>query len=413
MRTSIIKSIVNRGRKKGQTQFEKRRTIFFNTVVVFIILSSLIMVFLAQGWDSKLLNILGLSIFIFLYYVHKFKPSLAVIVMGILYQIFIFIHSSVLDIGGHVEYGALAMTIAVPIFFKRGWSFYFLVSNFVIFYYPYLMLDAYDSFFKISYVFAIGLFFSVRSFVKESAKYEAALIKKQYELIELNKEKNHLIQVVAHDLKSPLNQIEGLANLIELSDGDEKKHQDYLSKIVNSVHHMSSMITRILDVEKIEKQKSIELISIEIVSILKNVIEKFRILAEHKDIKISEELIEDEIWIKGDTHYFEQIIHNLLSNAIKFSSKGKQINVAVEKKGNSVKIEISDEGPGISLQDQEKLFMKFQKLSAQPTNNEDSTGLGLALAKSFVEALNGSIICESQLGYGATFITVFPIIRTN
>lgn len=115
----------------------------------------------------------------------------------------------------------------------------------------------------------------------------------------------------------------------------------------------------------------------------------------------------------GNTHYLQQIFHNLLSNAIKFSPKSKKIEVLVEETESRVKVKFKDEGPGISIKDQEKLFIKFQKLSAQPTNNEDSTGLGLALTKSFVDALSGVIYCESELGNGATFVVDFITLKSS
>lgn len=405
-RAAFINTIIQRGYKKGQTQFEKRRVVFFNIIMVFIILADLAMIFLAHSLNSKILNAVGLVLFIALYYIHKFKPTFGILLFGIIYQIFIFAHSSILDIGGHVEYGALAMTIVLPIFYKKKAALYFLVSNLIIFYYPYIFLDAYESFFKLSYVFAIGLFFAVRAFVIESEKYEKALIKKQMELIALNKEKNHLIQVVAHDLKSPLHQVEGLISLLQLSKENESQKKEYMFKIISSVRHMGNMILRILDIEKIEKRKTIDLSPTDAGEILEKVIDEFQILAKHKDIQIRPSLL-GNVWIEGDAHYLEQVFNNLLSNAIKFSPKGKTIYINTEKTESSVIIKITDEGPGISKKDQTKLYLKFQKLSAQPTDNEDSTGLGLALTKSFVDAMKGTIRCDSELNNGATFTVEF------
>lgn len=409
----IITKLVDRGKLTDQNQFEIRRAHFFNIILLFIIAATIIMVFAAHSWTSKILNVVGVVVFIMLYYLHGFKPKFSVLLLGLVYQTFIFLHSSIIDIGGQVEYGALAMTIVLPIFYRRKVAFYFMLSNIIVFYFPYLILDAYQSFFKLAYVFAIGLFFTVRAFVKENEKHEAILLKKQNELKELNQQKNHLIQVVAHDLKSPLSQIEGLTGLIKLSNKSSNQEDGYLDKIVDSVHHMSSMISRILDVEKIEKQEPAELKKLNIIPILQNVAAHFKLLAANKKIKIELKLLDDEIWIVGNAHYLQQIFHNLLSNAIKFSPQGTKIVVKVEKTDVRVKVKFEDEGPGISINDQKKLFIKFQKLTAQPTNNEDSTGLGLALTKSFVDALSGLIYCESELGKGATFVVDFITLKSN
>ncbi|RLD24835.1 MAG: hypothetical protein DRI71_01390 [Bacteroidetes bacterium] len=407
--SNILNRAIHRGSLKGQRQFENRRVVFFNIISLFLIFSTLAMVSIASQLSSKLLNIAGVVVFLMLYYGHRYKPNLSVLLFGLFYQVFIIIHSSILDVGGQVEYGVFAMTAIVPILFRGRWAYYFLVTNALIFYYPYVFEDAYDSFFKLSYVLAAAIFFAIRAFRVENEKYEQQLLEKQSKLEELSKEKNHLIQVVAHDLKSPLNQIEGWINVIEMTKEDKTKTSSYLSKIVDSVHLMSSMIMRILDVEKIEKGRSIELVPVEIIEILKTVTDQFKVLATYKDLRLDEQFSDNVIWMNGDSHYLQQIFQNVLSNAIKFSPKGKIIKVVAEKSADSVKVKIIDEGPGISSQDQKKLFMKFQKLTAQPTNNEDSTGLGLALTKSFVIAMDGTIICESELGNGAIFTLEFPL----
>ena len=407
--SNILNRAIHRGSLKGQRQFENRRVVFFNIISLFLIFSTLAMVSIASQLSSKLLNIAGVVVFLMLYYGHRYKPNLSVLLFGLFYQVFIIIHSSILDVGGQVEYGVFAMTAIVPILFRGRWAYYFLVTNALIFYYPYVFEDAYDSFFKLSYVLAAAIFFAIRAFRVENEKYEQQLLEKQSKLEELSKEKNHLIQVVAHDLKSPLNQIEGWINVIEMTKEDKTKTSSYLSKIVDSVHLMSSMIMRILDVEKIEKGRSIELVPVEIIEILKTVTDQFKVLATYKDLRLDEQFSDNVIWMNGDSHYLQQIFQNVLSNAIKFSPKGKIIKVVAEKSEDSVKVKIIDEGPGISSQDQKKLFMKFQKLTAQPTNNEDSTGLGLALTKSFVIAMDGTIICESELGNGAIFTLEFPL----
>jgi len=409
-RPNVFKRLIIRGRHKGQSQFEKRRALFFNIVLLFITLSATIMIFVAQSRDSKLLNIVGLVLFLSLYYLHYYKQELSVLLLGLLYQVFIFIHSSILDLGGQVENGVLAMSAILPVFYRNKWAAYFLATNVIIFYFPYVVLDAYDSFFKLAYVFAFALFFIIRVFVTENEKYEKKLVEKQKQLKELNKEKNHLIEVIAHDLKTPLSQIEGWINVIKLSDKLSADVTTYLSKMLDSAQHMGSMITRILDVEKIEKRDSIELVDLEINSILEKAIEKFTSLALDKEIIFMSTIPQQKVLVEGDPYYLEQIFDNLISNAIKFSPRNKKIYVKLEAIANDVTITISDEGPGITEEDQKRLYKKFQKLTARPTANEDSTGLGLAITKSFVNALAGDISYISLLEKGATFIVKFPAI---
>ena len=104
-----------------------------------------------------------------------------------------------------------------------------------------------------------------------------------------------------------------------------------------------------------------------------------------------------------------QIIDNLVSNAVKYSPPGKNIYVQVRQFEGGVRGEVRDEGPGISAEDQKRLFGKFARLSAQPTAGEHSTGLGLAIVKRLVESMKGKVWRESEIGRGAAFIVEFSL----
>ena len=102
-----------------------------------------------------------------------------------------------------------------------------------------------------------------------------------------------------------------------------------------------------------------------------------------------------------------QVLENLLSNALKFSEKGSKVKLEVKSNIENTYIIVEDKGPGISKEDQKKLFGRFQRLSAQPTAGESSIGLGLSIVKKYVEAMSGTIHCESELGVGTKFIITF------
>jgi len=104
-----------------------------------------------------------------------------------------------------------------------------------------------------------------------------------------------------------------------------------------------------------------------------------------------------------------QVMENLLSNAVKYSPPGKNIHVRLKKLPDTVRFEVQDEGPGLSAEDQKRLFGKFARLSAKPTGGENATGLGLSIVKRMVEAMNGRVWCESEPGKGAMFVVEFPL----
>ena len=108
-----------------------------------------------------------------------------------------------------------------------------------------------------------------------------------------------------------------------------------------------------------------------------------------------------------------RILDNLLTNAIKFCAKGKTIDFSIWQENEIIKFAIKDEGPGISDEDQKKMYKKFQKLSARPTGGESSNGLGLSIVKVLVDKLDGNIEVNSQLGKGSEFIIKLSSIPNN
>jgi signal transduction histidine kinase len=111
-----------------------------------------------------------------------------------------------------------------------------------------------------------------------------------------------------------------------------------------------------------------------------------------------------------DSNVMVQVVENLVSNAVKYSPPGKSIFVRLTQSPDSVRLEVQDEGPGLSAEDQSKLFGKFARLSAKPTGGEHATGLGLSIVKRMVEAMNGKVWCQSEAGKGATFVVQLPAL---
>jgi signal transduction histidine kinase len=243
---------------------------------------------------------------------------------------------------------------------------------------------------------------------QELGKQKDEILSKNTELLNLNLEKNNLIGIVAHDLKSPLNQIKGLTSLIRMTsptmDGETV---NFLTLIEESRNRMSDMISKILDIEAIESKKlNLVIQKIDLSDTLGTILRRFEPEAENKQIKLHNKS-RGPAYIEADAGYINQIFENLLSNAIKFSPVEKNIFVALTCANGVVTAEVKDEGPGMTDDDKKKLFNKYQKLSAKPTANESSTGLGLSIVKKFVEEMNGKIWCESEAGSGASFFVQF------
>lgn len=113
--------------------------------------------------------------------------------------------------------------------------------------------------------------------------------------------------------------------------------------------------------------------------------------------------------MSADPNVLVQALDNLISNAVKYSPPGKPIVVRQLTVSDQIRIEVQDQGPGLTAEDQKKLFGKFARLSAKPTGGEPSVGLGLSIVRRMMEAMRGRVGCESEPGQGATFFVELPV----
>ncbi len=240
-------------------------------------------------------------------------------------------------------------------------------------------------------------------------RFNKELAQKNRKLVELDQEKNHLIGVVAHDLRSPINQVKGLMEIIRLSgDNLNEEQTHHINLALSSLQRLDKMINRILDVNAMEQSEgNIQLEQIDLGDILNEIVYNFKDVAARKNIEIIREIPFEQHFAYLDESYALQIFENLISNAIKFSPEGKKIYVVLTELEDKIRVMIKDEGPGFAPEDRKALYGKFKKLSAKPTAGEASTGLGLSIVKKYVDLMKGQIQLESESGKGATFIVDF------
>jgi len=227
-------------------------------------------------------------------------------------------------------------------------------------------------------------------------------------LVVLNKEKNEFLGIAAHDLRSPLTVILGNGELLkEIEDRNITK--DLANRIISAAERMRHLITNLLDVNAIEEGKfASRLESCNLAALVESSVGHNQAAASRKQIKIVTGL-SDEVYIRADREATLQILDNLISNAVKYSPLNSTVQVHLLPEKEHALVRVRDEGPGISEQDQKKLFQKFSRLSARPTGGESSTGLGLAIVKKLAEAMGGTVECHSTFGCGATFTLRLPL----
>jgi two-component system, sensor histidine kinase and response regulator len=232
-------------------------------------------------------------------------------------------------------------------------------------------------------------------------------------LRELNEEKNEFMGIVAHDLRNPLGAIRGYAEMLleDLEDGAAPASiEDNARRIDATARRMTEMAQQLLDANAIERgEMQWNLQSVPLVSVVQNVVEAFRQRALAKQQELRFENASEGATVLVDVNLLAQVFENLVSNAVKYSQPGRVITVRLSSKAGSAVCEVQDEGPGLSAEDQKKLFGRFARLSAKPTAGENSTGLGLSIVKRLVEGMRGRVWCESELGKGARFFVQFPI----
>jgi signal transduction histidine kinase/Tfp pilus assembly protein PilF len=235
-------------------------------------------------------------------------------------------------------------------------------------------------------------------------------------LIALNEEKNEFLGIAAHDMKNPLSAIRMAASmLLTYSDRmSPEQQQQRLRTIVELTDRMVTIITNLLNVNALERGTiSPSLESFPILPVVKTLEEQFAAQAAAKNITLQyaesvSDGIQDDVCIYADRILLTEVLENLVSNAIKYSPWNTSVTLRCYLRGESVYCAVHDEGPGLSDEDMKKLFGKFARLSAKPTGGEHSTGLGLSIVKKLVEAMNGHVWCESELGKGAAFIVELP-----
>jgi len=242
---------------------------------------------------------------------------------------------------------------------------------------------------------------------KQLADQTKQIISQKESLEELNDEKNHLMGIIAHDLRNPLSSTLSLAELMRSeSENFDEDQMICINGIIKALNRMCAMVDRILDVKSLEAKKDqLNLEKVELSELIKNIYHSFESKIKDKNLMVRLNLT--SIHAEVDRQYLLQILENLLSNAIKFSPQGKSIFLNLWVHDGKAHIGIKDEGPGISSDDQEKLFHKYQQLSAKPTGGESSTGLGLSIVKKYTELMNGNVWCESEPGKGAKFVVTF------
>jgi signal transduction histidine kinase len=192
------------------------------------------------------------------------------------------------------------------------------------------------------------------------------------------------------------------------------KQASYVSNIMQSSKHLIDLINDILDLSKVEAGKmKLEREIFNIDEMIDETISSMKPLAKNKNIDLVEDIRIVNSEIHADRKKIKDILYNLLSNAIKFTPENGRVSIKVNYDSETLDIDVSDTGIGISEKDQEKLFEPFRQVNSFLTREFEGTGLGLAIVKRYVEIHGGTLSLKSKPGKGSTFSFSIPIGPEN
>lgn len=260
-----------------------------------------------------------------------------------------------------------------------------------------------------------GIAFALQKNRRKNAQLagQNRLIEKQRDkLTELNSEKNNLISIVSHDLRSPFNSIllwnRTLRENLASSPLKVAESSEMIEKMAG---YGQEMIDNILDIERMEiNSHTIDVQPLPLAEFTSELIADFAPAAKGKDITIVNDFnLSEDFIFQTDGKLLRRALENLISNALKFSNRNAKVWLKVFKEGRKLHFEVKDLGVGISKEDQALLFKKYGKTASTPTAGEQSTGLGLSIVKRIGDELGAKVTVQSEPGKGSVFGVVFRL----
>ena len=241
-------------------------------------------------------------------------------------------------------------------------------------------------------------------------------------LEELDRLKSNFLATMSHELRTPLTSVIGYAEMMAegLAGHITPEQKEYLTTILGKADQLLGLITSVLDVSSLESgQLALERTQLSLAELVANEVAVFQAQAGRRGIAIQLETVDDSV-VLGDKRKIRQVVSSLLSNAVKFTPDRGNVGVAVRRgplgpadsessRPPAVQLVVVDSGIGIPRDQVAKIFEPFHQVDSSSTRAFGGTGLGLTLAKAYVEAHGGRIWVDTSPGQGSTFVATFPL----
>ena len=244
--------------------------------------------------------------------------------------------------------------------------------------------------------------------ITDFKKAEKAMIDGKFAAEAANKAKTELLRNVSHELRTPLNSIIGFSNVLVDEDLSENQMK-YAKTVLKNGKQLLGIFNNVLSISNVELMKmNLEIQSFSVPDVVKDVETSLIPFSASKDIDLTFDVDENLGIVNADKEKIRQTLYNLTENAIKFTPAKGSVSVTAKRADEFMEISIRDTGIGISLEEQKRLFIPFMQLDGSITRKYGGVGLGLAIAKNFVETHGGEIWVESEVGNGSTFGFTIP-----
>ncbi len=230
------------------------------------------------------------------------------------------------------------------------------------------------------------------------------------QVLELEQLRDDLTSMIVHDLRTPLTSIMGGLQTIVDADYDPELTAEFVPLALSSADTLLEMVNTLLDIHKLERgEMKLDLGPVDLSAVAATALDQVRGLARERGQELTSDLDPHCPVIQADQDKLRRVVVNLLGNAVKFTQDGGHIGLSVRCEAGAVTLAVSDDGPGIPPEYQERIFEKFGQVESRVQGHRHSTGLGLTFCKMVAEAHQGSIRVDSAPGQGSTFTVAFPL----
>lgn len=218
---------------------------------------------------------------------------------------------------------------------------------------------------------------------------------------------------VSHELKTPLQSISGAAELLKSGMVNESDREKFIDIILAESKRMTRIIGDIIVISQLDSdEKLFESEEVDMVKIVRDVVESSRPLAEESSVKLTLSTpLKSERPVRGSEHFLEAIVSNLVINAIHYNRPGGLVDVKLDYSKGHLTLRVSDTGIGIDKEHQERIFERFYRVDKSRSRKSGGTGLGLSIVRNAVRVHNGEISLESTPGKGSVFTVSLPYNR--